>query len=600
MRHHIKFLFSGVLFFSCISLFAQTTIVRGPYLQVGTSTSIIIKWNTSVPTDSQVKFGLAIGVYSNKVKNLTLTSAHELVLNNLLPNTKYYYTIGSTQAILQGDNSNYFTTYPSAGTDRKLRFWVTGDCGNNSDNQRQVRDQYLSYAGSETTDGWLLLGDNAYFSGLLTEYDDNFFSQYQGNIMKRTVLWPAPGNHDYGNNPALQTSRALPYYDLFTVPTQGEAGGISSQSKSYYSYNIGNTHFISLDSYGIEDVSFRLYDTLSAQVAWLKKDLAANQQTWTIAYWHHPPYTKGSHNSDGEDELIKIRENLLRILERGKVDLVMCGHSHSYERSKLLKGHYNFSTTFDAATMNKSTSSAQYTGTTDSCPYIKHADRDGEGIVYVVAGSAGQLGGTVFGFPHPAMHYSNRANGGSLILEIEQNRLDVKWLCADGVVRDSFTMMKDVNLSKTLKINYGDDVELAASWKGNYEWNKKKEATPSIVVSPRADTTYVVRDNHKCLADTFKISVDRVTAFEDTFEDPIAIEVFPNPSTGLICVELLRTGIFKVVLSDLTGRIIATQNLSSRNLGKIYFDTGGLLPQGVHIVTAWSKEKVITKKVILK
>jgi acid phosphatase type 7 len=539
MRYNIKFLFSGVLFFSSISLFAQTNVVRGPYLQVGTSTSIIIKWNTSVPTDSQVKFGLAVGAYSNKVENLALTSAHELVLNNLLPNTKYYYTIGSTQAILHGDGANYFTTYPTQTADRKLRFWVTGDCGNNSDNQRQVRDQYLSYTGNEATDGWLLLGDNAYFSGLLTEYDDNFFSQYQGNIMKRTVLWPAPGNHDYANDAALQTSKLVPYYDLFTIPSQAEAGGIASQSKSYYSYNIGNTHFISLDSYGIEEMSHRLYDTISAQVAWLKKDLDANQQTWTIVYWHHPPYTKGSHNSDGEDELMKIRENLLKILERGKVDLVMCGHSHSYERSKLLKGHYDFSTTFDAVTMNKSTSSAQYNGTTDSCPYIKHADRNGEGIVYVVAGSAGQLGGTVFGFPHPAMHYSNRANGGSLILEIEQDRLDVKWLCADGLIRDSFTMMKDVSRSKTIKINYGDDIELVASWKGNYEWSKGKETSPSIIVSPKSDTIYTVGDSYKCLADSFKIVVDLTSGIENSLEQD-CIQVFPNPSDGLIYVDLAR------------------------------------------------------------
>jgi acid phosphatase type 7 len=597
MRYNIKFLFSGVLFFLSISLFAQTNVVRGPYLQVGTSTSISIKWNTSVPTDSQVKFGLAVGTYSNKVENLALTSAHELVLNNLLPNTKYYYTIGSTQAILQGDGANYFTTYPTQTADRKLRFWVTGDCGNNSDNQRQVRDQYLSYTGNEATDGWLLLGDNAYFSGLLTEYDDNFFSQYQGNIMKRTVLWPAPGNHDYANDAALQTSKLVPYYDLFTIPSQAEAGGIASQSKSYYSYNIGNTHFISLDSYGIEEMSYRLYDTISAQVAWLKKDLAANQQTWTIVYWHHPPYTKGSHNSDGEDELIRIRENLLKILERSKVDLVMCGHSHSYERSKLLKGHYDFSTTFDAATMNKSTSSAQYDGTTDSCPYIKHIDRNREGIVYVVTGSAGQLGGTVFGFPHPAMHYSNRANGGSLILEIDRNRLDVKWLCADGVIRDSFTMMKDVNLSKTLKINYGEDVELLASWRGNYGWNKNKETSPSIIVSPKADTIYTVGDNYKCLADSFKIVVDLTTGIENSLKQD-SIQVFPNPSDGLIYVDLANDSFSKITFSDLTGMVIEAQNLNNQT--KAYFNLDKRGMQGIFLITAWNEKKLVTKKVILR
>jgi len=32
---------------------------------------------------------------------------------------------------------------------------------------------------------------------------------------------------------------------------------------------------------------------------WLRQDLAANHKQWLIAYWHHPPYTKGGHDSDG-------------------------------------------------------------------------------------------------------------------------------------------------------------------------------------------------------------------------------------------------------------------------------------------------------------
>jgi hypothetical protein len=57
-----------------------------------------------------------------------------------------------------------------------------------------------------------------------------------------------------------------------------------------------------------------------------------------IAYWHHAPYTMGNHTADQEMELVKIRENFLPILERFGVDLVLRGHSHYYERSRLMKG----------------------------------------------------------------------------------------------------------------------------------------------------------------------------------------------------------------------------------------------------------------------
>ena len=46
-------------------------------------------------------------------------------------------------------------------------------------------------------------------------------------------------------------------------------------------------------------------------------DLAQNTLPWVIAFWHHPPYTKGSHDSDSEIELIEMRQNALPILEAG-------------------------------------------------------------------------------------------------------------------------------------------------------------------------------------------------------------------------------------------------------------------------------------------
>ena len=80
-------------------------------------------------------------------------------------------------------------------------------------------------------------------------------------------------------------------------------------------------------------------------VARLEADLAATDQDWIIAFWHPPSYTKGSHDSDTEIRLIEMRENLLPILENHGVDLVLTGHSHSYERSFLLDGHYGTSDT---------------------------------------------------------------------------------------------------------------------------------------------------------------------------------------------------------------------------------------------------------------
>ncbi len=58
---------------------------------------------------------------------------------------------------------------------------------------------------------------------------------------------------------------------------------------------------------------------------WLESDLVLNDKPWLIAIWHHPPYTKGSHNSDTEGGLIDMRQNALPILEAWGVDLVLTG-----------------------------------------------------------------------------------------------------------------------------------------------------------------------------------------------------------------------------------------------------------------------------------
>lgn len=500
-------------------------LLRGPYLQSATSTSMVIRWRTDVATDSRVCFGTSPATLAQIVDSLTLTTEHEVKLTGLQPKTKYYYSIGSTQAVLQTGNDHFFETAPPPGQAGKYRIGVLGDCGNNSVNQLNVRDRLSEFLGAEYMDAWLLLGDNAYNSGTDAEFQSGFFNIYKDRFLKQSPVFPCPGNHDYANDATRQIDHNVPYYSLFTVPSGGEAGGLASGTPSYYSFDYGNIHFLSLDSYGMEDAATRLYDTLGTQVQWIKADLAANtNKEWVVAYWHHPPFTKGSHDSDTETELMKIRKNFIRILERNGVDLVLCGHSHDYERSKLMKGHYDAESTFDPLVYNVSQSTARYDGSPDSCPYVKKTPGNA-GTVYVVAGSAGKLGGTKAGYPHDAMPIADAQHGGALLLQVEGNRLDGKWIASDGVVRDQFTIVKDAAVTKSVQIQEGDSVTINASYVGAYWWNTA-ETTRDIQVSPAQTTTYVVHDEFDCLADTVTVNVSaalpvRLVAFSGLFTDGV-------------------------------------------------------------------------------
>lgn len=490
-------------------------LLRGPYLQAATPTSIVIRWRTDVLSRGIVRYGTTAGHLDRNTRDSTLVTEHKIRLTGLDPNTRYYYSIGSFIDTLATGPGFSFSTLPQPGSEDLYRIAAVGDCGNNSVNQRAVRDQLLQYIGDHPINAWILLGDNAYYTGRDAEFQSNFFNIYKDDLLPRYPLYPTPGNHDYydgdSSEEKVQHTHQVAYYQNFTMPVDGEAGGVASHNPAFYSFDIGNIHFLSLDSYGIEQDQYRIYDTLGPQVQWVKQDLDANRNKgWVIAYWHHPPYTMGSHNSDKEEELVHIRENFIRILERYGVDLIICGHSHDYERSKLMKGHYGPEASFSPAFL-VSSSSGLYDGTPNSCPYIKDSATGYAGTVYIVSGSAGQLGGKQASFPHDALPFADADHGGAGMLEIRGNRLDWKWICADGRIRDHFTYLKDVNRHRSFTIKKGEPITLTASFPSDqpYRWSTGKATGRSISVSPAGTKVYTVKDAAGCLKDTFEVTVER-------------------------------------------------------------------------------------------
>ncbi len=486
---------------------------RGPYLQVATDTSIVIRWRTDASVRSRVRYGTTLGDLRDTIDDLLLRTEHIMKLTGLKPGTRYYYSIGSLRDTLQYGPDNYFSTFPVPGTNGSYRIGVFGDCGYLSLNQAGVRDQLIKYLGTNDLNAWILLGDNAYSDGNDMEYQARFFIPFKDHLLKKYPVFPSPGNHDYHDadfsSEYAQETHGTAYFQNFSMPVKGESGGVSSGNPAFYSWDLGNIHFISLDSYGMEENKYFLYDTLGPQAQWLKRDLETNRNRgWVIVYMHHPPYSKGTHDSDTDDIMSGIRMNILPILDRYEVDLVISGHSHVYERSRLIKGYYGNSESFDAAKYQLSNSSGMYNGSSNSAPYIKEPGAN-KGIVYVVSGTASYVGKAAYEFPTPVMYYSNDSDAGAGLLEIQENRLDFKWICADGVIRDQFTMMKNVKKKSVIHLKKGESAILSASFVGDYEWSNKK-STRSIEVTPdKGKSTYSVHDKYRCIEETFEIILSK-------------------------------------------------------------------------------------------
>ena len=156
----------------------------------------------------------------------------------------------------------------------------------------------------------LALGDNAYFSGTPAEFSSCFAPTWGVELPR---LRPSPGNHDYGNGGVGGTDPSG-YFGYF-----GRLAGATQ--RGYYSFDLGQWHIVSLNS-NIDAAAG------SVQELWLRNDLANTARKCVLAYWHHPVFTSSPR---GDNPLM---QDIWRALSDFKVDIVLNGHEHNYERFK--------------------------------------------------------------------------------------------------------------------------------------------------------------------------------------------------------------------------------------------------------------------------
>ena len=87
-------------------------VTRGPYLQTGTPTSAIVRWRTDT-RDRQPRAASARTRRSEPIRaRRPVTTEHEVRLTGLQPETRYYYSVGTTTGTLAGGIDFTFMTAP--------------------------------------------------------------------------------------------------------------------------------------------------------------------------------------------------------------------------------------------------------------------------------------------------------------------------------------------------------------------------------------------------------------------------------------------------------------------------------------------------------
>ena len=415
---------------------------RAPYIQMLTQDSVIIRWMTEDNQLGIVRFGEDHEYMPNIEIEPSPAKNHSVKLSNLRPATRYYYQTGMISGFHEDKTEKqWFYTHPEEVL--PARVWVIGDSGKAGETLNQVRDSALSWMQQNplnlnqqtpgTADGklitapliniWIALGDIAYRSGSNDQFQSALFDTF-GDLLANTALWPIYGNHD---------ERRWTYFRIFDLPENAEAGGIASDTENYYSIDYSNMHFVMLDSQASDR------SKTGDMANWLKRDLAQNKKTWVIAAFHHPPYTKVSHDSDDSSDsrgrMQEMRENIVPILEDGGVDLVLSGHSHMYERSYLLDCAYEKSDKFSTRNIVSEGLHGKHQ------QYVKPLQqKEHQGAVYVIAGSAARIDqGPI---DHPA-HHTGFLEAGSMVIDVDSNKLTARFINNKGQVRDEFSITKD-------------------------------------------------------------------------------------------------------------------------------------------------------------
>lgn len=498
------------LIMSSLSAYSQQ-IIRSPYLQMLGEKSVQIRYRTNQAIFSEVQVSSDGKTFNRFKKSNQVNTEHLVLIDSLTASNKYFYRIRLSETQFAGDSTYFFRTAPALGSQEKFSVWSIGDMWPEGPYQKNVYEGFKKFVGNKYTNLFVTLGDNVYGGGSDNDFQTNFFQIYQnGPLLKQSALFPSVGNHDYDIYPKTQDYPDMAYYQSFTLPTKGELGGLASGSEAYYSFDYGNTHFICLDSYAWGKDNKRIFDGPSDQLTWLKNDLKATKQKWKVVFFHYPPYTKGTYDSDKVPDLINLRAILPKVFDEYQVDLVMTGHSHVFERSKPLKNHYGLSSEFNKSVHWPQNSTGRYDKSANSCPYLfSTSNTDKNGVIYVVNGVGGATGAARPDSPHPVMEYSLAGQAGSFYFEIDGNRLDAKFINEEGKVLDQFTVFKDLSLKapSTQTINYFDKLELSASWTGEYVWSNG-DKTKNIKVNPIENTVFKVSDPQSCFQESFDIKVN--------------------------------------------------------------------------------------------
>jgi hypothetical protein len=381
-------IFNGAFIFAGIQYLFVTPSARsnfiwdtGPFLTWtdNTATSITITWITKDPTQTQMQYSTIPEEPEAWITKIgqSSTKMHRITLNNLFPNTTYYYSLTNFEHNRRIFN---FTTAPLAGAQNPFRFLVFGDSQNGGGMSTGV---FANFTESALQSGPYQF--SIHVGDLIDQGNDLRSWKYTMDLVSR-LSTNAPfqscvGNHDLGSNFNNDPEPHKNYPDqganwlyFFDYPYVTAGNPYTPFQNRYYSFTYDNAYFLAIDSEQIGN-----FDAKSSQAKWIEEELRKASENsnidWIFCYLHRPVFSQ----YEGAGSAFRYftekgnhYEWLCPLFDKYGVDAVFQGHVHDYQA-------YNWSLTPEVPFYNPTLH-----------PWVENADplTDHSTLYFVTGGTA--------------------------------------------------------------------------------------------------------------------------------------------------------------------------------------------------------------------
>ncbi|WP_208106557.1 metallophosphoesterase family protein, partial [Streptomyces sp. GC420] len=305
--------------------------VRRPFVRVG-----LKPWELDRRIEAEVRT-LHTPALSSRLPAVDQFHLHA-ALDGLRPGTTYYYGVGhrgfDPAAPERMGTVGSFRTAPA--TPGRFVFTAFGDQGVSYHalaNDQVIMGQNPSF---HLHAGDICYADTTGHGREDDVYDarvwDQFLAQTE-SVASRVPWMVTTGNHDMEawyspNGYGGQSAR-------WSLPDNGPN---AAKAPGVYSFCYGNVAVVALDA---NDVSYEIPVnrgcTDGRQTAWLDRRLgelrARDGIDFVVVFFHHCAYSTSAHASDGG-----VRDAWVPLFAKHRVDLVINGHNHVYERTDAIRG----------------------------------------------------------------------------------------------------------------------------------------------------------------------------------------------------------------------------------------------------------------------